>query len=278
MFSDPFQQMKPTTPNQMQQVSGPNFTYLLPPGWFVAEEGKYSLSLRSNDYRAGITVFGQSGLMYPATPDQYAYQVMTSVMHLQNVQFSQPRPIQPMPGCTQAMMIETIYPVMMQNGSFMAKGIVVSNVAIGYNQCDAVMTLAAADVALWPQYQSWLPQVGLVACNTGPDPYGRSTMAGVISGIAIQDHTAYNAYSQWSNSLWQQVVNNRNTSVANQQNAMESILTGQVWVNSPYTGEATRQSTTPAVIWESQDGRRISSEDPSFDPRTPTDSDWRRLR
>jgi hypothetical protein len=150
MFSDPFQQMKPTTPNQMQQVSGPNFTYLLPPGWFVAEEGKYSLSLRSNDYRAGITVFGQSGLMYPATPDQYAYQVMTSVMHLQNVQFSQPRPIQPMPGCTQAMMIETIYRSMMQNGSFMAKGIVVSNVAIGYNQCDAVMTLAAADVALWP--------------------------------------------------------------------------------------------------------------------------------
>jgi hypothetical protein len=103
-------------------------------------------------------------------------------------------------------------------------------------------------------------------------------MAGVISGIAIQDHRAYNAYSQWSNSLWQQVVNDRNTSVANQQNAMESILTGQVWVNSPYTGEATRQSTTPAVIWESQDGRRLSSEDPSFDPRRPTDSDWRRLR
>lgn len=276
MFSDPFQQ-RPTAPNQMQQIHGTHFTYLLPPGWFVAEEGKYSLSLRSQDYRAGITVFGQSGLMYPVTPDQYAYQIMTSVMQLQNVQFSHPRPIQPMPGCTQALMVETTYQVMTQNGTVMIKGIVVSNVAIGYNQCDAVMTLVASDVALWSQYQSWLPQVGLVACNTGPDPYGRTTMAGVIQGIAIQDHRAYQDYSQWSNSLWQQVVNDRNASVANQQNAMGPILTGQVWVNSPYTGEPTRQSTTPAVIWESRDGRRIASHDPSFDPRTPYDSDWRRL-
>ncbi|MFM7427130.1 MAG: hypothetical protein ACKO7W_19380 [Elainella sp.] len=278
MFPDPFQQMPAAATNQVQQVRGSNFTYLLPPGWFVGEEGNYSLSLRSRDFRAGITVFGQSGMMYPMTPDQYAYQVMTSVMRLSNVQFSQPRPIQPMPGCTQAMILETLYPVAMPNGAFMAQGIVVSNVAIGYNQCDAVMTLVAADTALWPQYQSWLPQVGLAACNTGPDPYGRTSMAGVIRGIAVQDHQAYTAYSQWSNHLWQQVTDDRNASIDRQQDALGQTLTGQVWVNSRYDGRSTRQSTTPAVIWESRDGRRIASDDPSFDPRTPIDSDWRRLR
>ena len=274
MLPDPFQSIPS---NQPQQVRGPNFTYLLPPGWFVAEEGKYSLSLRSSDQRAGITVFGQSGMMYPMTPDQYVYQVMTGVMQLQNVQFNRPYPIQPMPGYTQAMMIETMCSVILPNNSLMVQGIVVCNVAIGYNQCDAVMTLVAAEMSLWPQYQGWLPQVGLAACNTGPDPYGRTTMYGVISGIAIQDHNAYTTYSQWSDHLWQQVASDRNASVTQQQNAMGPILTGQVWVDSPYTGDPTRQSTTPAVIWESRDGRRIASHDPSFDPRTPIDSDWRRL-
>jgi hypothetical protein len=278
MFPKPFQQSRPTFPHQSQQVRGPNFTYMLPPGWFVAEEGKYSLALRSQDFRAGINIFGQSGMMYSVPPDQYAYQVMTSIMGLTNVQFGQVHPIQPMPGCTEAVKIEVLYPVMMQNGSFTAKGIVVSNVATGYNQCDAVMTLVATDVALWIQYQSWLPQVGLAACNTGPDPYGRSSMHSVINGIAIQDHKAYTAYAQWSNSLWQQVVSDQNALTTNQQDTMGSILTGQEWVEDPYAGTPRRQATAPAVIWISRDGRQIASHDPSYDPRTPSDSDWRKIQ
>jgi hypothetical protein len=46
----------------------------------------------------------------------------------------------------------------------------------------------------------------------------------------------------------------------------------------PYGNPAMRRSTTPACIWVSSDGREAHSHDPSFDPRTPYDNDWRRVR
>ena len=61
---------------------GPNFTYVLPPGWAVGEEGQFALVLRSPDMMASIIVFGQSGLMQPMSPDQFAYYCMANVMRL----------------------------------------------------------------------------------------------------------------------------------------------------------------------------------------------------
>ena len=62
------------------------------------------------------------------------------------------------------------------------------------------------------------------------------------------------------------------------QDAMGPMMTGQFWQQDPWGNGAERYSSTPAVIWVDRYGRQLTSDDPSFDPRTPYDQDWRRVR
>lgn len=261
-----------------QPSRGPNFTYTIPSGWRVVDEGKWSVSLRAADNLAGITVLGQSGLLQPMSPDGYAYQVMASSMQLQNVKITRPEQISPMPGYNSAMLMDTTYDVVLPNRVVQLQGLVMCNVLNSYNFTNAVITLVASEISQWPHFLPWLPNVAFQVCNTGADPYGSYTMQGVIRDISIQDHAAYTTYQSWANQLWQEVVEKRNLSVVNQQNAIGPILTGHTWGTHPYTGQPVQHSTKPAVIWVSIDGRVEENDNSTYDPRTPYDSDWRRLK
>lgn len=278
----PFAPPPPGTPQQgppqARPVQGPHFGYLLPPGWSVGEEGPYALVLRSADMLAGIVVFGQSGLMSAMGPDQYAYQAMSQVMRLApDVRLSAPQPMQPLPGYSQAAVMQTCYTVQGPMGPVPIEGVVFSNVAAGYGSCSGVLTLASSASHLWPSYRDWLPQVALAARNTGPNAYGSTSMAQTMHGIAQRDGQAQSDYRAWSQSNWQSVVDDRWASDGRHQQALDPMLTGQQWHNDPYGGHDIRRSTTPAAIWVSQDGREVHSHDPSFDPRTPYDPNWRRV-
>jgi hypothetical protein len=275
----PFHPSPGHPPPAARLVRGPHFTYQLPPGWTVGEEGRFALVLRSPDLLASVIVFGQSGLMQPMSPEQFAHYHMTAVMRLAaDVRFGPSRPVPPMPGYTHAAAFETTYTVYAPTGPVPVRGLVVCNVAVGYAQCNGVLTLAGSDARRWDQYAGWLPQVALSAMNTGPDPYGSGTMAGVIHGIAAQDANAYQQYQAWSQQLWGQVTADRNAAIDRQQGALGSMLTGQEWIPDGFGGQDIRRSTTPACIWRSRDGREIASHDPAFDPRTPGDVDWVRVR
>lgn len=279
MIPLPFQPPPPGSPHDFPLVNGPHFTYRLPPGWTVGEEGKFALVLRSPDFLAGVVVFGQSGMMQPMSPEQFAYFAMTALLRLAaDVRFGPARPIPPMPGYTHAATSETAYTVHGPAGAVPVRGMVFGNVAIGYGQCNGTLTLASSDVRQWPQYSGWLPPVALAAMNTGPDPYGSGTMAAAITGIARQDGESYRQYQAWSQQLWGQVTAERNASVDRQQGAFGPMLTGQEWIPDGFGGPAIRRSTPPACIWRSRDGREIASDDPAFDPRTPGDVDWVRVR
>ncbi|WP_020504586.1 hypothetical protein [Lamprocystis purpurea] len=267
------------SPTEPPLVNGPHFTYRLPPGWTVGEEGKFSLVLRSPDFIAAVIVFGQSGMMQPLSPEQFAYYAMTGVMRLApDVQFGPSRPIQPMPGYTHSATFETTYTLNGPAGAAPVRGVVVSNVSIGYGQCNGVLTLAGSDARHWPHYSGWLPRVAMAALNTGPDPYGRHTVAGMITDIGRQDGESYRQHQAWSQQLWGQVTADRNRSSDGQQEALGAMLDGHVWIPEGFGGQPIRRSTTPACIWRSRDGREIPSDDPAFDPRTPGDVDWVRVR
>lgn len=275
----PFHPSPGPHPPGPQLVRGPHFTYHLPPGWTVGEEGPFALVLRSPDFLASVVVIGQSGLMQPMSPEQFAHYEMTAVMRLAaDVRFGPSRPVPPMPGYTQAAAFETAYTVFAPAGPVPIRGVVVCNVAVGYAQCNGTLTLAGSDARQWDGYAGWLPQVALAAVNTGPNAYGSGTMAGMIGGIARQDHAAYQNYQAWSQQTWQQVTDARNASVDRQQGALGPMLTGQEWIADGFGGPDVRRSTTPACIWRSRDGREIASPDPAFDPRTPGDVDWVRVR
>ena len=259
-----------------QPTRGLNFTYFLPLGWQVVEEGKYCLVLKSQQDLSGIIVFGTCGMIQPIAPEHFAHGVMTQKQAI-NVQFTQVKPIQPMPGYTHAALIDVQYVINMPTGPMQLKGLVISNVVVVYGRCDAIMTLVASDAQVWPQNERWLPELAFAAYNTGPDPYGRDSMSVTIMGITIQGQEAFQAYNTWSQNLWSQVVADRHRSIDYQNEERGTLLTGHQWVTNPFTGQQIQVSTTPAVNWINRDGRTVSSQIATFDPRTPYDNDWCRL-
>jgi hypothetical protein len=266
-------------PAALQSVRGANFSYLLPTGWQRTEEGPFALVLHAPDYRAGIIVFGQSGLLQPLSPDQFAYHALTDIMRLApDIRLLDGQPCAPAPGFMYGIQLRCSYTMVTPQGPVPVCGVVFGSVAVGYGHCSGTLTLASAEVRQWPAYQPWLPQVAQAAVNVGPNAYGSATTAGVLAEISQRDHAAYTAYQQYSQQTWQGVVDTRNASVDWQQGQIGPLLTGQQWHADPYGGEPLRRSTTPAVIWRSRDGRELASDDPAFDPRTPTDPDWRRVR
>lgn len=263
----------PTTPRQ-----GPHFSYLMPEGWAVGEEGPHALVLRSPDAAAGIIVFGLSGMPVALDPVQFAMHAMRDVMRLApDVQLWNPRAIAPRPGFTAAAAIDTRYTLFGPTGPAPVLGLVVSNVAVGYGFGNGVITIAGAQQAAWPSVASWLPGVALAAVNTGPNAYGSTGMAAQMHGIARQEGDAQARYRAWSAATWDAVVQQRAEVGARQADALDPVLTGQRWDADPFGGPMARRSTAPRVVWVHRDGREVASDDPSFDPRTPMDADWRRV-
>lgn len=252
---------------------GSNFRFTLPNGWIVGEEGPHALVLRAPDLSAAIVVFGLSGLPAMLDPMQFAFHVLHDVMRLAfDVRFANPRPIAPRPGYTHAAVFDVAYSI---NG-VPCEGLIVSNVAVTYGACSGAITLASAQAPAWPSYRSWLPGVALEAVNVGPNAYGSAAMAGVMHGIAQREGDAHAQYRAWSQQTWQAVVDQRAQVDARRQD--NNVLTNQQWDADPFGGPAVRRSSTPASVWVHRDGREVSSPDPSFDPRTPMDADWRRVR
>ena len=264
---------------QAQIVQGRNFTYMLPAGWRVVEEGNHALVLQAYDMSAGVIVYGVSGFGQNLTPPQFAYSAITNNLRLApDVRISNPTPIQPMPGYTAAAVMDIAFTKMGPQGPQRVVGLVISNVVSVYARSDAVVTLMLALDSHWRAVQSWLPHVALQALNTGPNPFGRTAMSGNILNDTVRQREAYGQYLNWSQANWAGVVAHRAASLDRQAQAIGETLTGQYWGRNPYTGAPERYSTSPSVIWVHRDGRQIPSSNSTFDPRTPTDSDWRRVQ
>ncbi len=264
---------------QTRIVQGRNFTYALPAGWRVGEEGNHALVLQAGDLSAAVIVYGVSGLDQNLTPPQFAYNAITNNLRLSpDVRISNPAPIRPLPGYTAAAVMDIAFTRTGPQGPQRVVGLVVSNVVSVYARSDAVVTLILALDTRWGAVQSWLPQVALQALNTGPNPFGRTAMSGAILNDTVRQREAYGQYLNWSQANWAGVVAQRAASLDRQAQGKGETLTGQYWGKNPYTGTPERYSTSPSVIWVHRDGRQVPSSDSTFDPRTPADSDWRRVQ
>ncbi len=263
---------------QTRLIQGQNFTYLLPAQWRLAEEGNHALVLQAQDLSAAVIVYGVSGFAQDLDPARFAHDVITNHLRLSpNAQVSNPTPVRPLPGYTAAAILDINYSRDGPQGPKRIVGLALSNVVSVYGRSDAVMTLALALDTAWPSLRSWLPQLALQAVNTGPNPFGRTSVSGNIQRDGVRRREAYGQYLEWSQANWAGVVAQRAASADRQAQDRGETLTGQYWGRNPYTGTQERFSTTPSVIWVHRDGRQAPSADPSFDPRTPTDPDWRRV-
>lgn len=263
----------------IQIVQGRNFTYALPAGWRTVEEGNHALVLQSADQGVGIIVFGTSGFQQGLSPFQYAQYVITQRMKLApDARVFDAAAIQPFPGYTSAAVMNLTMTGVTPQGRVPIVGMAISNVVSVYGRSDAFVTVMLARATHWPAVRGWLPQVAMQALNTGPNPFGRTGMSASIQQNTQRVGQTYQQYLQWSRQNWAEVVAQRAQSLDRQAQAVGENLTGQYWSRNPYTGNPERYSTTPGATWVNRDGRVMESANPTFDPRTPTDNDWRRVQ
>jgi hypothetical protein len=257
----------------IQIRQGSNFRYALPAGWQVGEEGSGALVLNAPDGSASVVVIGISGLMQHLSPEQFAAYAFNQ-MRFSNVQAYRSQPAQPASGCAAASVIEVSF---VYNGKPW-HALVLSNVAHGYAQCNGALTIAMAQEQVWDAHKNWLPQVAAQAVNTGPNAYGSTQVAVVNQHGAQQLGQQLQDQRNWSANLQAQVQADHDRSWRNQSYYMGQMLTGNGWYQNPYGGSPTYQSTYPAVRWSNPNGSVVTSANPTYDPRTPTDQDWRRMQ
>jgi len=248
------------------------FRFALPPGWQV-QENSNMLCLNSPDHQAAIMTVGLVGMMQPFTPDQF----IQYAMHMQQMpvtQILQGRAVPPAPGCTSAGLFELTYQVR----QYRCHGVATCNVALGYGQCNASMTLAAARVEAWDQYRAWLPQV---AAEVGPAG-AQTFMAGMLAADNLRNSVElgrhFQAVNDYTQRQWQNVTDQRAASDERRNfEFRENLGAVQTYVNPYDNGRIIELSSQYRFYWVSRNGQITGSDDPSFDPRVGSTDEWTQM-
>lgn len=268
----PFQQPPPfpqSGPPAIQRHTGRFFRFALPAGWNVQENSNL-ICITSPDQRAAIMTVGLAGLMQPFTPDQFV-QYALQMQSMQLTGFINGRQVPPAPGCSSAGQFELTYTT---NG-IPCHGIAVCNVAVGYGQCNASMTIAAARVEAWPEFRAWLPQVAAEVTPAGSQTYmaGQIASNNLQNSIQLGEH--FRAVNDYTQAQWQQVTNERWASDERRNFEFRENLGAIQTFTNPYDNHRLVElSTQYRFYWVNRKGEIAGSDDPGFDPRTGSTEEW----
>ncbi len=271
--------LSPSSASQRDQDSGQLsirqgqfFTYALPPGWRVAEDGQFAVVLIAPDNAALTIMVGNSGMPANYPPGQYVYEKLAAAGY-QNLQLSQPRQGTPIAGCQYAYTFDYTYAV---NG-VPCRGQATCSVAPSYDMCTMVVSAAAAQSHQWNDYASWLPQVASQVSATSGAAFG---MRGIMQQN-LQNSTAYGEaarqYREWSQKNWQKVTDQRNASQdRNHQQFRENLGAVQSYVN-PYDQRTIELPTAHSYYWVNRQGKTWGSNNPGDDPNQGSTQEWVRM-
>jgi hypothetical protein len=252
-------------------VQGQCFQFVVPAGWRVLEQGQFAVVQADADNQAVSIMTGNCGFLPGYPPLQYAFEKLSGNGP---VQLDRPRPGQPVANFDAAVDVDYRYAV---NG-VPCVGIATVSYRQGYGQLDLVLTAGAAQEQYWPSFAAWLPALPKQFNVTHGAAWGAQGIAQQNLRNSIQFGQQLELQRAWSEELQRQVTDQRDASDERHREGMGQVLTGESWYADPYgQNPPVRLSNTPAVYWTNRHGRIVSSDDPSFDPRTPMDSDWQRM-
>ena len=249
------------------------FSFALPPGWQVGEDGQFALTLVAPDRQAMTVLVGNSGLQPQLPPMRFAWDKL-SALRPQNLQFGPAQQVPPPAGFGQAMAFEVSYVV---NGQAW-RGVARVSVATAYDSATMALSGAFATAEQWPRHAPWLPQVASQVAATNGGAFGQRG----IMAQNLRNSTAYaNAardYRQWSQQNWQQVVDQRNNSQDRRNFAVRENLGGVQTFADPYGNTQPRELPLGnKYYWADRQGRIWGSNDPSADPNAGGTGEWRRM-
>ncbi len=278
----------PTTGNSQQQQPVANnkpepaelqirqtqfFSYALPNGWRLGEDGQFALSLVAADNKAYTVMVGNAGLMPDYPPANFVYEKMMAMRPV-NLQLGTPQQAQAVSGFQYAYSFDVSYQL---NGNSY-RGVAVCHVAPYYGGCTMAMTAAIAESSQWPSYAAWLPQVSRQIAATNGAAFG---MRGIMQQN-LQNSMAYaeaaKAYRNWSAEKQQEVTDYRNAVNDKQQEQFRDNLGGVQRYNNPYeSGSEVQLPAQYKYYWMDRQGKILGTDDAGVNPNNGSTGEWQKM-
>jgi hypothetical protein len=248
------------------------FSFALPPGWRVGEDGQFALTLLAPDQRALTLMVGNAGLPLNTSPAQFAYSKLAA-MQPQNLQIGQPRQGRPAAGFQQAVEFDVSCVVR----GLPYRGLAKVSMAPAYDSATFALTAALATADQWDGYSQWLPQVADQVAATNGAAFG---MRGIMQQN-LQNSVAFGEaarqYRDWSQKNWQQVTEQRNASQDRRNFAVRENLGGVQTFSNPYGTPPVELPSTHTYYWTDRQGRIVGTDDPTANPNAGSTGEWRRM-
>lgn len=274
MYNQPSSFPFPPSPSNAVEIRrGQYFNYALPHGWRVVEEGQFAVVLFAPDHTAMTLMVGNCGLPANYNPGQFVYEYLLK-LQLHDLQMSQPRQVQPLPGCSIAYEFDCIYIAF--NG-IPCRGIAKCSIAYSYNLCTMVLTFAASHQSVWGSYAAWLPQVAARVEATNGAAFGMQGIMEQNIQIANAEGQQAREYRDRSQRLWEEVTRQRGESIDRQNfQFRENLGNVGTWTN-PYGYPLTELPSNYKYYWIDRQGHIYPTNDPSEKPNIGSTEDWARM-
>ena len=248
------------------------FSFALPPGWRVGEDGQFALTLVAPDNKAMTVMVGNAGMPVNHPAARFAYDKLSS-MQPQNLQLGQGRQARPAAGFRQALEFDVSYAVR----GVAYRGVAKVSVAPAYDSATMAMTAALSSADQWGGYAAWLPQVADQVAALNGAAFG---MRGIMQQN-LQNSVAYGEaarqYRDWSQKNWQQVTDARGASQDRRNFAVRENLGGVQTFSNPYGTPPVELPMAHKYYWTDGQGGFVGTDDPSANPNTGSTGDWRKM-
>lgn len=249
------------------------FSYALPPGWRVGEDGQFALTLAAPDGRALTVMVGNAGLPLQTSPAQYAFERLAALRPAQ-LQLGPPRQARPAAGFSHAVAFDVRYRL----SGVAQQGQVKVSMAPAYDSMTMAMTAALSDATQWPGYARWLPQVAEQVAASNGAAFGMRGLMQQNLRNSVAFGEAAREYRAWSAQTRDAVTADRHASLDRRNRAVREYLGGVSTHTNPFDNRrAVELPDTHRHYWIDRQGRVLGTDDPGADPNQGATGDWRRM-
>ena len=264
----------PSAAGDLQIKRGQHFSYALPSGWKVGEEGPFALTLVAPDSRAFTLMVGNAGLPPNYPLERYVRERMAAVRP-RDLQLGPGRPAAARPGFDHAIQFDVTYTS--QRG-IASRGVATCHVAPAYDTALIVMIGAFSVDSQWSGYASWLPMSANQVAAIDGAAFGRR---GIMSQNLRQSEEfgkAAQAYRDWSQQNWQGVTAQRDAADDRKNRDVREMLGSSKAYSNPYDASAPVElPLTYKYYWVNRHGTYVGTNDPSVNPNDGSTEEWKQM-
>ena len=253
--------------------NGKFFSYALPQGWKVGEDGQFALTLAAADNQAFTVMVGNSGLPINYPPARFVYEKLMA-LQVENLQLGPPRPATPIAGFSGAYQFDVAYSIR----GVACRGVVKCHVYPAYDSAVMAMTAALSVATQWQGYASWLPLVAEQIAATNGAAFGRRGIMAQNLKNSMAYAEAARQYRDWSQKNWKEVTDGRSRSQDTRNKEFREAIGGVQSYANPFGGGAPVQlPATYKYYWTDNQGNYLGSDDPSANPNPGSTFEWKRM-